>query len=172
MYRSEYSEKCIVSNLQLLLFCVVQTPKYFVLKICTVIVYSIENMHDFFQIYLKLLNMFYKIFKIMESLELRSQNNFPVFLLLCCCSSFAILFLFALFNFVNICPGSIGAALAASHQNSDRPAYSMFTLHGHFASLLIKPSQTRQIVRENCMSIRCWHCCSCIPPDKTHAHAS
>ena len=54
MYRSEYSEQCIVSNLQLCHFCVAQTPKYFALKISTIIVYIIENVYDFFQIFLKL----------------------------------------------------------------------------------------------------------------------
>ena len=77
MYRSEYSEQCIVQISNFCHFCVAQTPKYFALKICTVVVYIIKNMHDLFQIFFKLLkNMFFKFFKIVISLELGSQSNF------------------------------------------------------------------------------------------------
>ena len=34
-------------------------------------------MHDFFQIFLKLVNMFFEFLKIVRSLELGSQSNFP-----------------------------------------------------------------------------------------------
>ena len=75
MYKSEYSEQCIVSNLQLLSFLCSSNPKYFVLKICIVVVYIIENVHDFFQIFLKLLNMFFEFFKIVGLLELGSTKS-------------------------------------------------------------------------------------------------
>ena len=56
-------------------FCVAQTPKYFALKICTVIVYIINNVYDFFQIFLKHLNIFFEFFKIIGSLQFGSTKS-------------------------------------------------------------------------------------------------
>ena len=64
----------LYSDLYICHFCVAQTPNYFASKICTVVVYIIENVHDCFQIFLKHLNMFFEIFKIMRSLELGSTK--------------------------------------------------------------------------------------------------
>ena len=77
MYRSEYTEQCKFQISNFCHFCVAQTPKYSALKFCKVVVYIIENVHNFFQIFLKLLNMFFEFFKIVGSLELGSQSNFP-----------------------------------------------------------------------------------------------
>ena len=41
----------LYSDLHICHFCVAQTPNYFALKICTVVVYIIENMHDFFRFF-------------------------------------------------------------------------------------------------------------------------
>ena len=48
-WRFETIHYSLYSDLYIFHFCVDQTPKYFALKICTVIVYIMENMHDFFQ---------------------------------------------------------------------------------------------------------------------------
>ena len=55
--RASSSDPIILKNSKNIFcyFCVPQTPKYFALKFCTVVVYIIENVHDFFQIFLKLL---------------------------------------------------------------------------------------------------------------------
>ena len=74
-WRFESIHCSLYSDLYIYYFCVAQTPKYFALKICTALVYIIENVHAFFQIFLKLLNMFFEFFKIVGLLELGSTKS-------------------------------------------------------------------------------------------------
>ena len=65
-----------ISNLSI--FCVGRNTKYFALRFCTFVVYILTNMHDFFQNFLKHLNMFFNFFKVAGALELGSHCNFPI----------------------------------------------------------------------------------------------
>ena len=74
-WRFETLHCSLYSDLYICHFCVAQIPNYFALKICTVVVYIIENVHDCFQIFLKLLNMFFEFFIIVGSLEFGSTKS-------------------------------------------------------------------------------------------------